>query len=118
MKKHLLEEKIGLKIELNRINFLLFFFFLSSEVLPQIPINGFCKFNSYNFSPGNSKLFSLNFNNDSTDLISLILLRQILLFRVKMKIWKKRIFEFPHISNLAPIRKNNEIKIMRSSRKI
>ena len=116
MKKRLLGEKIGLKIELNRINFLFLFFFISSEVFPQIPINGFCKLNSYNFSPGNSKLFSLNFNNDSyTDLI---------LFdpssnRISAipgekneSFLEEKNFEFPfHVSNLTPIReKNNEIK--------
>ena len=116
MKKRLLGEKIGLKIELNRINFLFLFFFISSEVFPQIPINGFCKFNSYNFSPDHSKLFSLNFNSDSyTDLI---------LFdpssnritaipgEKNESFLEEKNFEFPfHVSNLAPIReKNNEIK--------
>lgn len=70
MKKHLLGEKIGLKIESNKLNVLLFFFFLSHECVPQIPINGFCKLNSYKFSSGYSKIFSLNYNGDSyTDLL-------------------------------------------------
>lgn len=70
MKKHLLGEKIDLKIESNKLNVLLFFFFLSHECVPQIPINGFCKLNSYNFSSGYSKIFPLNFNGDSyTDLL-------------------------------------------------
>lgn len=116
MKKRLLGEKIDLKIELNRISFLFLFFFLSSEVLPQIPINGFCKFNSYNFSPGYSKLFSLNFNSDSYS--------DIILFNPSSKkiaaisgeknesFGQEKNFDFPfQVSNLAPIReKNNEIK--------
>jgi hypothetical protein len=116
MKKRLLGEKTGLKIESNRISFLFLLFFLSSEVLPQIPINGFCKFNSFSFSPGHTKLFSLNFNNDSyTDII---------LFdpsskKIAAVSGKKnenfaqgKVFDFPlQVSNLAPIReKNNEIK--------
>jgi len=116
MKKRLLGEKIGLKIELNRINFLFFFLFLSSEVFPQIPINGFCKFNSYNFSPGYSKFFSLNFNNDSySDLIlydpSSNRIAAIQGEKNESFLEEKN-FEFPfHLSNLAPIReKNNEIK--------
>src|SRR3989304_5432052 len=116
MKKRLLGEKIGLKIELNRINFLFFFLFLSSEVFPQIPINGFCKFNSYNFSPGYSKFFSLNFNNDSySDLIlydpSSNRIAAIQGEKNESFLEEKN-FEFAfQLSNLAPIReKNNEIK--------
>jgi hypothetical protein len=115
MKKRLLGEKTGLKIESSTISFLFLLFFLSSEVLPQIPINGFCKFNSFSFSPGYTKLFSLNFNNDSyTDII---------LFHPSSKkiaavsgknnenFAQEKIFNFPfQISNLAPLReKNNEI---------
>jgi len=41
-----------------------------SKTFPQIPINGFCKFNSYIVEPSYTKIFALNFNNDSyNDLI-------------------------------------------------
>jgi len=41
-----------------------------SNTFPQIPINGFCKFNSYIVEPSYTKIFALNFNNDSyNDLI-------------------------------------------------
>ena len=116
MKKHLLGEKIGLKIELNAVSFLFLFFFLPFEVLPQIPINGFCKLNLYQFSPGYSKIFSLNYNSDSySDLIlydpSLKKMAAIS-GEKNERFAKEEYFDFPfHISNLAPIReKNNEIK--------
>lgn len=116
MKKRLLGEKIVLRIELNTISVLFIFFFLPFEVFPQIPINGFCKLNSYRFSPGYSKIFSLNYNSDSySDLI---------LYNPSSKkiaaisgeknerFAQEKYFDFPfHISNLAAIReKNNEIK--------
>ena len=63
--KLLSDEKTGLKIELNRFSFFFFFICLTAEIIPQIPINGFCKLNTYQFSPGYSKLVSLNFNSDS-----------------------------------------------------
>ena len=116
MKKDLLGEKIGLKIELNAVSFLFLFFFLPFEVLPQIPINGFCKLNLYQFSPGYSKIFSLNYNSDSySDLIlydpSLKKMAAIS-GEKNERFAKEEYFDFPfHISNLAPIReKNNEIK--------
>jgi len=116
MKKHSLGEKTGLKIESSIINLLFLFFFLSSVIFPQIPINGFCKLNSYHFSPGYSKIFSLNYNNDSySDLIlynpsskelSVVSGKKNESFGLEKKI------DFPfQISNLVPIReKNNEIK--------
>ncbi len=116
MKKRLLGEKTGLKIELNRINFFLLFFFLSSEILPQIPINGFCKLNDFQFSPGYSKIFSFNYNNDSySDLlfynssskkISVVAGEKNGTFR------KEIIYDFPFfLSSLAPMReRNNQIK--------
>jgi hypothetical protein len=116
MKKRLLGEKIGLKIELNAISFLFLFLFFPFKVFTQIPINGFCKLNSYQFSPGYSKIFSLNYNSDSySDLI---------LYNPSSKkisavsgeknerFAKEKFFSFPfYVSNLAPIREmNNEIK--------
>ncbi len=70
MKKPYKEEITGLKIELNKANILLILFFLSEEIFPQIPINGFCQFKSYNIEKGFGSLFTLNYNNDSyTDLV-------------------------------------------------
>lgn len=116
MKKRLSGEKTGLKIESNKISFLFIFFFLSSEILPQIPINGFCKLNSYKFTPGYSKIFSLNYNNDSYS--DLILYEptskkvSAISGKENESFTQEKIFDFPfQISNLAPIReRNNEIK--------
>lgn len=117
MNKHLLGETIGSKIESSRISFLIFFFFLSSEILPQIPINGFCKFNSFQFSSGYSKLFSLNYNNDSySDLIFFDPFSNIISAvpgDKKEMFAEEKKYDFPFvISNLASIKSmNNEIKM-------
>jgi hypothetical protein len=112
MKKRLSGEKIDLKTESNRISFLLLFFFLSSEILPQIPINGFCKLSSYQFSPGQSRLFSLNFNNDSyTDLIlynSSSKKISAIAGEKNEKFLQLKEFDFPfEVSNFSPIREKN-----------
>lgn len=112
MKKHSLEEKIGLKIELKRISFFILFFCLGSEVMPQIPINGFCKLNSYQFSPGYSKLVSLNYNNDSySDLVFLNPSSKFISVAAgeKNESFSEELkFEFPYqLSNLVPIREKN-----------
>ena len=45
-------------------------FFLSKEIYPQIPINGFCQFSNFSVEKGFNSVLSLNFNNDSyTDLL-------------------------------------------------
>jgi hypothetical protein len=49
---------------------LIIIFFIYPQIFPQIPINGFCKYNRYNTDSGYTKLLTLNFNHDSyTDLI-------------------------------------------------
>ncbi len=70
MKKLCKEERIGLRIELKKVNILILAFFLSNELFSQVPINGFCQYGSFKVEPGFNNLFSLNFNNDSyTDLV-------------------------------------------------
>ena len=70
MKKLFKEEKAGLKIELKILKIILFAFFLSHEIYPQIPINGFCKFSSFIVNPDFNSLLTLNYNNDSyTDIV-------------------------------------------------
>ena len=70
MKRPYNEEKTGLRIELKTVRIILFAFFLSQEVFPQVPINGFCKYQSFVVTPDFNSLFTLNYNDDSyTDLI-------------------------------------------------
>ncbi len=70
MRKPYKGEKTGLKTDLNKLKILIFVVLLSNEAMPQIPINGFCKFNSFNTEQGYNSVFTLNFNEDSyTDLI-------------------------------------------------
>lgn len=70
MMKLLRGEKTGLKTELSAIKFLLVFLFPLFYTYSQVPINGFCKFNSYDVEPDCDGIFAANFNNDSyTDLI-------------------------------------------------
>lgn len=70
MKKPCAGEIQGLKIEIINIKLLSLILLLSIEVFPQIPINGFCKFNRFDVDPGFTNLFTLNYNNDSyTDLV-------------------------------------------------
>ena len=71
MKKLYKEENVDLGKGLKLYSFLLFFvMFFINEAISQVPINGFCKLNSFKVDSGYTSLFSLNFNNDShTDLI-------------------------------------------------
>ncbi len=70
MKKPFKEEKTDLKIELKTVNIILFAFLLSQEIFSQTPINGFCKYNSFEVNPDYSSILTLNFNDDSyTDLL-------------------------------------------------
>jgi len=63
-------ENPDLKIELNATWIFVFIFFLSQKVLPQVPINGFCKYQQTTIPSGLSSLIALNYNNDSyTDLM-------------------------------------------------
>ncbi|NWF89875.1 MAG: VCBS repeat-containing protein [Ignavibacteriaceae bacterium] len=113
--KRLSGEKIDLKIELSKFSFCLFFLYLTGDINPQIPINGFCKLTSYQFVSGYTEFISFNFNNDSySDLLFFNpSVRNILTAagqkNEKFAAYKK--FEFPFaISNVNPIRgKNNRI---------
>ncbi len=70
MKKPYSEEKTGLKQELKKFSLILFSFLFYYDSIAQIPINGFCRYQSYQVDSGYTGIFSLNFNNDSfTDLI-------------------------------------------------
>ena len=70
MKKPCSGETPGLKIEIIHIKLISLFLLLSIEIFPQIPVNGFCKFNRFDVDPGFTSLFALNYNSDSyTDLI-------------------------------------------------
>lgn len=70
MKKHYKGEKIGLKIE-QELKILLFIIvFISFNASAQIPINGFCKHQSFKIPPGYTSVKSVNFNKDTfNDLI-------------------------------------------------
>ena len=70
MKKHYKGEKIGLKIE-QELKILLFIVvFISFNASAQIPINGFCKHQSFKIPPGYTSVKSVNFNKDTfNDLI-------------------------------------------------
>lgn len=112
MKKRLLGEKIGLKIELKTINLFVFFFLFSSEVTSQIPVNGFCKLKFYKVTPGYSRIFTLNYNGDAyTDLI----LFDPAINRISTLRGEKnesfaieKIYELPFgVSNFAPLKDSN-----------
>lgn len=116
MKKHLLGERIASKVELSKRIFFLLIISFSQESFPQIPINGFCKLNSYKFSAGHSKLFSFNFNDDSyTDLLLYNPFEKSISLAAgkegeKFEQERKLEFTFP-LSNILPVReKNNQIK--------
>ena len=65
MKKPCKGEKIGLRIELSKAEILFCLLFLQQNIFPQIPINGFCKYNSIQTDSGYTSFFSLNYNKDS-----------------------------------------------------
>lgn len=65
MKKPCKGEKIGLRIELSIAEILFCLLFLFQNNYPQIPINGFCKYNSIKTDSGYTSFFSLNYNSDS-----------------------------------------------------
>jgi hypothetical protein len=70
MNKPFRGETADLGKELKLYSFLLFMMFLCGQSFSQVPINGFCKLNSFKVDSGNTSLFPLNFNNDShTDLL-------------------------------------------------
>ena len=45
--------------------FLLIIFLLTENISPQIPINGFCRFNDFKVDTGYTKLLMVNFNDDA-----------------------------------------------------
>ncbi len=70
MMKPCKEGRTDLRTGLNILSVLFTVFFLCGEIFPQVPINGFCKYNSFEADSGFSALFTLNFNKDSyTDLV-------------------------------------------------
>ncbi len=70
MKKHLKEERTDFYPVKGRVNLLFFLFLLSYNSFPQVPVNGFCKYQDFEVDSGYQKLFSLNYNEDSyTDLL-------------------------------------------------
>ena len=58
------EEKHGLKKGLNKFKLLLIFFLFSQSLFPQIPVNGFCKYNCFQTDSGFTNLLMVNFNGD------------------------------------------------------
>lgn len=70
MRKLLKEGSTGFKTDTEKINFLIVFFVLTIEVFPQVPVNGFCRYQQFDVEAGFTNFFPLNYNNDSyTDLI-------------------------------------------------
>ncbi len=70
MKKHLTEGRTDFNSVKGKVNFLFFLFLLSCNAYPQVPINGFCRYQESNVDSGYQNLFSLNYNEDSyTDLL-------------------------------------------------
>src|SRR3970040_3202764 len=45
--------------------FLVIIFLLTENISPQIPINGFCRFNDFKVDTGYTKLLMINFNDDA-----------------------------------------------------
>ena len=70
MKKHLREGRTDFRPVKGKVNFLVFIILLSCNIYPQVPINGFCRYQNFKVDSGYQKLFSLNYNDDSyTDLL-------------------------------------------------
>ncbi len=70
MKKHLREGRTDFNSVKGKVRFLFFLFLLSYNVYPQVPINGFCRYQELKVDSGYQSLFSLNYNEDSyTDLL-------------------------------------------------
>ncbi len=59
------EERTGLKIDLRAVSFFIGALLLTQNIYPQIPINGFCKYNSVQIDSGYNSFFTLNYNGDS-----------------------------------------------------
>ncbi len=71
MKKHLKEGRTDFSPVKGKVVSLLFcWFLLSYNIHPQVPVNGFCRYQDFKVDSGYQKLFSLNYNEDSyTDLL-------------------------------------------------
>jgi hypothetical protein len=70
MKKPLREGITGFRTGTGKINILVMFFMLSFDVFPQVPVNGFCRYQEFNTEPGFKNFFPVNYNGDSyTDLL-------------------------------------------------
>ncbi len=70
MRKHYKGEKIDLKTELKLRIIFTFFVIFSFQAYAQIPINGFCKYQSFKIPPEYTSVQSVNFNKDNfNDLI-------------------------------------------------
>lgn len=68
--KPLHAEKTDLRTELRLLSFLFFLLIPLNLSIAQIPLNGFCKLNTYKIENGFNSIFSFNFNKDSySDLI-------------------------------------------------
>ncbi len=65
MMKPLHAEKTDLRQELRLLSLLFFLFFLFDLSFAQVPINGFCKLNTFSVDSGYNFIFRLNFNTDS-----------------------------------------------------
>ncbi len=70
MKKHLTEGKTDFNPVKGKVNLLFLLLLLSYNSYPQVPINGFCRYQYFKVDSGCQKIFSLNYNEDSyTDLL-------------------------------------------------
>lgn len=70
MKKRLREGRTDFNPVKGKVNFLVFLFLLTCNSYPQVPINGFCRYQHFKVDSGSQKIFSLNYNEDSyTDLL-------------------------------------------------
>ncbi|MFC2133547.1 hypothetical protein ACFLTH_02920 [Bacteroidota bacterium] len=70
IKKRCKEDRIGLNFSLKTAFNATIFFFFTSNLFAQIPINGFCKLQTIETQPLFSKIFTLDYNLDNyTDLL-------------------------------------------------
>ena len=69
-KELLIEGRIDFNPVKSKINFLIFLILFSCKSFPQVPINGFCKYQVFSIDSGYQKFIPLNYNDDSyTDLL-------------------------------------------------
>jgi len=65
MKKPCREEKPVLKKEPVRFSLFIIFILFYQEVYPQVPINGFCRYNYFKADTGYTNFLLVNYNNDA-----------------------------------------------------